>query len=50
MLLIFRDLSKTSIEDLPTEGLQNLEILRIENTHTLKTIPSVYNFKVRILL
>lgn len=46
--LTIRDLSKTSLEALPTEGLENLEILRIENTHTLKTIPSVYNFKVHI--
>ncbi|XP_037044628.1 thyrotropin receptor isoform X2 [Bradysia coprophila] len=39
------DLSGTSIEALPSNGLNSLEILRIQNTHTLKTIPSVYNFK-----
>ncbi|KAL9694333.1 hypothetical protein quinque_013618 [Culex quinquefasciatus] len=39
------DLSGTSIEAMPTEGLSDLEELRIQNTHTLKTIPSVYNFK-----
>ncbi|KAJ1523752.1 hypothetical protein ONE63_001585 [Megalurothrips usitatus] len=38
------DLSQTSITELPTEGLQNLEELRIEDTATLTTIPSVYNF------
>lgn len=42
------DLSGTSIEALPSNGLDSLEILRIQNTHTLKTIPSVYNFKVKI--
>uniref|UniRef100_A0A182P438 G-protein coupled receptors family 1 profile domain-containing protein n=1 Tax=Anopheles epiroticus TaxID=199890 RepID=A0A182P438_9DIPT len=39
------DLSGTAIEELPTEGLAELEILRIQHTHSLKTIPSVYNFK-----
>ncbi|XP_053672544.1 follicle-stimulating hormone receptor [Anopheles nili] len=39
------DLSGTAIEDLPTEGLGELEVLRIQQTHSLKTIPSVYNFK-----
>lgn len=32
---------------LPSAGLQDIEVLRIENTHTLKTIPSIYNFKVK---
>ncbi|XP_035901798.1 thyrotropin receptor isoform X2 [Anopheles stephensi] len=39
------DLSGTAIEELPTEGLAELETLRIQHTHSLKTIPSVYNFK-----
>ncbi|XP_058466993.1 thyrotropin receptor isoform X2 [Malaya genurostris] len=39
------DLSSTAIEDMPSDGLNDLEILRIQNTHSLKTIPSVYNFK-----
>ncbi|KAE8748517.1 GPA2/GPB5 Receptor, partial [Frankliniella occidentalis] len=38
------DLSQTSISELPTEGLRHLEELRVENTDTLTTIPSVYNF------
>lgn len=39
------DLSTTAIEKLPTEGLQELEILIIQNTHSLKQIPSLYFFK-----
>ncbi|KAG5668602.1 hypothetical protein PVAND_016538 [Polypedilum vanderplanki] len=39
------DLSNTAIHSLSTKGLDTLEILRIQNTHTLKQIPSVYNFK-----
>ncbi|XP_062564743.1 lutropin-choriogonadotropic hormone receptor isoform X2 [Armigeres subalbatus] len=39
------DLSGTALEVMPTEGLSELEVLRIQNTHSLKTIPSVYNFK-----
>ncbi|XP_037956397.1 follicle-stimulating hormone receptor isoform X2 [Teleopsis dalmanni] len=39
------DLSSTSLVRLPSVGLQDIEILRIANTHTLKTIPSIYNFK-----
>lgn len=41
-----RDLSGTSIESLPSTGLDKLEELRIQNTQSLKHIPSVYNFKV----
>lgn len=41
-----RDFSNTSIESMPHIGLEKLEILRIQNTHTLKTIPSVYAFQV----
>lgn len=44
-LSIYRDLSQTSIKKLPTLGLQDLEILKLENTFTLKEFPSVYNFK-----
>ncbi|XP_067644022.1 lutropin-choriogonadotropic hormone receptor isoform X2 [Eurosta solidaginis] len=39
------DLSATSLVSLPPVGLQDIELLRIENVHTLKTIPSIYNFK-----
>ncbi|XP_054745643.1 thyrotropin receptor [Anastrepha obliqua] len=39
------DLSSTSLVSLPPVGLQDIEELRIENVHTLKTIPSIYNFK-----
>jgi len=31
---------------MPSVGLQNIEALYIQNTHTLKTIPSIYNFRV----
>ncbi|XP_052863687.1 thyrotropin receptor [Anopheles cruzii] len=39
------DLSGTALEELPTEGLSELEELRIQNAHSLKTIPSVYKFQ-----
>ncbi|XP_055322099.1 thyrotropin receptor isoform X2 [Sitodiplosis mosellana] len=39
------DLSNTSIESMPHNGLEKLEVLRIQNTHSLKTIPSVYAFQ-----
>ncbi|XP_071450669.1 lutropin-choriogonadotropic hormone receptor-like [Hetaerina americana] len=39
------DLSETSITQMPTRGLQMLEILRLQDTETLKVIPSVYNFQ-----
>jgi hypothetical protein len=42
----FRDLSETSITHLPTGGLEGLDVLRIEDTESLKVIPSVYSFKV----
>lgn len=42
----YSDLTSTLLEVLPTEGLNGLEILRIQNTHSLRTVPSVYNFKV----
>jgi hypothetical protein len=41
-----RDLSKTSITHLPTSGLHELDVLRLEDTETLKTFPSIYNFEV----
>lgn len=41
-----RDLSGTSIQNLPTAGLEELDILKIENTHSLTVFPSIYNFKV----
>lgn len=44
--ILNRDFSNTSIEAMPHIGLEKLEILRIQNTHTLKTIPSVYAFQV----
>jgi len=40
------DLSSTSLVAMPSVGLQNIEALYIQNTHTLKTIPSIYNFRV----
>nr|XP_016932820.2 lutropin-choriogonadotropic hormone receptor [Drosophila suzukii]XP_036675521.1 lutropin-choriogonadotropic hormone receptor [Drosophila suzukii]XP_036675522.1 lutropin-choriogonadotropic hormone receptor [Drosophila suzukii] len=39
------DLSSTSLVAMPSVGLQNIEALYIQNTHTLKTIPSIYNFR-----
>ncbi|XP_055853615.1 lutropin-choriogonadotropic hormone receptor isoform X2 [Episyrphus balteatus] len=39
------DLSGTSLSGLPSHGLNNLEILRIQNTESLRTIPSIYNFQ-----
>lgn len=44
--LTLRDLSGTSIESLPSVGLDKLEELKIQHTESLKQIPSVYNFKV----
>lgn len=34
---------------MPHNGLEKLEVLLIQNTHTLKTIPSVYAFKVSVV-
>jgi hypothetical protein len=45
-----RDLSITSITHLPTGGLQELDVLRLEDTETLKVFPSIYNFEVRHFL
>uniref|UniRef100_A0A8D8WM66 Lutropin-choriogonadotropic hormone receptor n=1 Tax=Cacopsylla melanoneura TaxID=428564 RepID=A0A8D8WM66_9HEMI len=39
------NLSDTAITHLPTQGLASIETLLIQNTFTLKTIPSIYEFK-----
>lgn len=44
---VCRDLSETSIESLPPGmNLNELEILKIEKTPTMKVIPSIYDFPV----
>ncbi|KDR06730.1 Thyrotropin receptor [Zootermopsis nevadensis] len=43
--LIDLDLSETAITRLPTGGLEGLDVLRIQDTESLKVIPSVYTFK-----
>ncbi|XP_044744562.1 lutropin-choriogonadotropic hormone receptor [Coccinella septempunctata] len=43
--LIELDLSETSIEELPAKGLDGIEILRIENTPSMKVIPSIYDLE-----
>lgn len=40
-----RDLSNTAVGKIPHEGLHTLERLRIQNTHSLKVIPSLLNFR-----
>lgn len=45
----FRDLSYTAIMFLPTEGLREIDVLKVQNTESLKVFPSVYNFKVNII-
>ena len=40
------DLSQTAVQQLPTIGLGELEILRLVDTKSLKKIPSVYNYQV----
>ncbi|KAK6635620.1 hypothetical protein RUM44_000874 [Polyplax serrata] len=42
--LRFLDLSLTSITFLPTKGLSDLEVLKLQDTRSLKVFPSVYNF------
>ncbi|XP_068082064.1 lutropin-choriogonadotropic hormone receptor [Anabrus simplex] len=42
--LRYIDLSETSVTQLPTTGLHELEVLRIEDTESLKVFPSVYHF------
>lgn len=39
------DLSETAITKLPTKGLEELEVLKLVDTVTLKVFPSVYHFK-----
>jgi hypothetical protein len=46
MLLCCRDLSETAISRMPTQGLKELEILRLQDTESLKRFPSIYNFEV----
>lgn len=41
---LHRDLSQTSITKLPTYGLEKLEVLKIQETFTLKEFPSIYDF------
>ncbi|XP_054259229.1 lutropin-choriogonadotropic hormone receptor-like [Macrosteles quadrilineatus] len=40
------DLSETAITSLPTEGLRDLEVLRVQETRSLKVFPSVYKFEL----
>jgi len=44
--LCSRDLSETAISQMPTLGLKELEILRLQDTESLKKFPSIYNFEV----
>ncbi|XP_033608882.1 lutropin-choriogonadotropic hormone receptor isoform X2 [Cryptotermes secundus] len=39
------DLSETAISRMPTLGLKELEILRLQDTDSLKRFPSIYNFE-----
>ncbi|KAK9887281.1 hypothetical protein WA026_021590 [Henosepilachna vigintioctopunctata] len=39
------DLSETSIDSLPAVGLDSVEILRIEETSSMRLIPSIYDLK-----
>ncbi|KAK4884472.1 hypothetical protein RN001_000743, partial [Aquatica leii] len=39
------DISGTSIENLPAVGISEIEVLKVENTPTMKTIPSIYELK-----
>ncbi|XP_053609809.1 follicle-stimulating hormone receptor isoform X2 [Plodia interpunctella] len=45
LLLRQLDLSFTSITSLPTAGLEKLQSLKIENTPSLKYIPSIYDLR-----
>lgn len=47
-LHLHRDLSHTAIEYLPTDGLKELDVLKIEATFSMKVFPSIYNFQVII--
>jgi len=46
VFLCSRDLSETAISQMPTLGLKDLEILRLQDTESLKKFPSIYNFEV----
>ncbi|KAJ2949325.1 hypothetical protein O0L34_g6278 [Tuta absoluta] len=39
------DLSNTAITNLPTLGLENLQVLKVDKTPSLKYIPSIYDFQ-----
>ncbi|CAG2060907.1 unnamed protein product [Timema podura] len=39
------DLSETAISHLPTSGLKELEVLRLQDTDSLKIFPSIYHFE-----
>nr|CAH7725176.1 unnamed protein product [Callosobruchus chinensis] len=41
-----KDLSSTSITFLPTEGLREIDTLKLQNTKSLKVFPSVFNYQV----
>ncbi|XP_023310361.1 lutropin-choriogonadotropic hormone receptor-like [Anoplophora glabripennis] len=43
--LRYIDLSYTAITFLPTEGLREIDILKVQNTKSLKVFPSVFNFQ-----
>nr|ALM88346.1 leucine-rich repeat G protein-coupled receptor 1 [Chilo suppressalis] len=45
LLLRQLDLSSTAISTLPIVGLENLQVLKIEKTPTLKYIPSIYDLR-----
>lgn len=45
-LFCFSDLSNTAITYLPVDGLGDIETLIVQNTVTLKKVPSVLNFRV----
>ncbi|CAH0550095.1 unnamed protein product [Brassicogethes aeneus] len=39
------DLSSTAITTLPTEGLREIDVLKVEDTKTLKVFPSIFSFQ-----
>ncbi|KAF5271761.1 hypothetical protein FQA39_LY08084 [Lamprigera yunnana] len=43
--LRYIDLSKTAITLLPTEGLREIDVLKVQDTESLKVFPSVFNFQ-----
>ncbi|VEN48336.1 unnamed protein product, partial [Callosobruchus maculatus] len=43
--LRFIDLSSTAITFLPTEGLREIDTLKLQNTKSLKVFPSVFNYQ-----